>query len=141
MRIAIPKDTKGGQASDRAESMDLQAKIRTALERPQFGPAKIRPSRDGTIAITEKVGGAVSGLYRVRRFASMADYKGGGYARATQYVMFRTVSENPAAVGKWDHPGIRGVHIFQQVDAWADTILPHIVEKMIDDTIKKALES
>lgn len=142
MRLAIPKDKQGGHASDRPESIDLQQKIRQALERPTFGPTKVRPGPDGTVGVTEKVtSGQVGGLYRVRRFANMEEFKGRGPARATQYVLLRTVSDNPLARGKWDHPGIKAARIFPEVERWAESILPDILEKMIDDTVQKYVDS
>lgn len=46
------------------------------------------------------------------------------------YVTFRTVSNNPEAQGKWEHPGWVGARFFPEVAAWVDQELERILRDL-----------
>jgi hypothetical protein len=142
MHIPVPQ-TKTGTKTKTQAGMELQDKIREALKRPSFAPPKAQTRRDGTVAVSEAIMSAdpeVQGLHRIRRYADSEAWKSGGRPLSSQFVLFRTMSENPASRSQWAHPGIRAANIFQDVQRWSDTILPMIVEKIIDDAILESLK-
>lgn len=46
------------------------------------------------------------------------------------FVTFRVASENPAAQGKWNHPGFKGAKIFPELEDWAMDQLQKIVDEL-----------
>jgi hypothetical protein len=77
----------------------------------------------------------LQGLHRVRVFDSaqeMATKKN----KPWQYMMFRTMSENPLSVSKWEHPGIEEKRIMRTVDRWLeqnmDTLLDSYIKAEVD---------
>jgi hypothetical protein len=50
-----------------------------------------------------------------------------GKKTQSSYLTFRTASEDPAAKGKWIHPGFQGAKIFPELEAWAMQQLQKII--------------
>lgn len=55
--------------------------------------------------------------------------RGGGKMNKSQYVTFRTVSENPKQKGKWIHPGFAGAKVFPDLEIWAENQLTKLMEE------------
>jgi hypothetical protein len=143
--MSIPlEQTKTGKRSGTEAGQALQDKIREALKRPNFTLSSVDSRKDGTVAVTEAIqtaDPAVRGLYRVRQYGSMDSYKMGGRPKSSQFVLFRTMSENPDSKSKWEHPGIQPANIFADVQGWVDAVLPDVINKIMDESISRALES
>lgn len=141
MSIPIPH-TKTGRAATTDEGKRIQTKIREALKKPTFGGAKLSVNPDGTIASMEQLVSSdpeLKGLYRVRRYASSEAYKSGQRPKSSQFVLFRTMSEKPNAKGKWEHPGLRRLNAFGDLQVWVDTVLPGMIADIMDQAIKESL--
>ena len=48
-------------------------------------------------------------------------------------MMFRTISNNPFAKSKWEHPGIESRKLFPKVSHWANTMLQDVMVDIISD--------
>jgi hypothetical protein len=142
MSIPIPQNKTGRNAKTES-GQAIQAKIRAALERPSFGAPKLSVRPDGTLSSSEKLltdDPDVKGLYRVRKYGTPDAYKTGARPLSSQFVLFRTISNNPAAKGQWQHPGFRPLNIFQDVEAWSRSTLPDILSDIIDKAVQEMLK-
>jgi hypothetical protein len=60
-------------------------------------------------------------------------YKTKGGRIASQFITYRTVSENPSQKSKWMHPGFDGAKIFPQLEQWAIQQLSRRVREALGD--------
>ena len=56
----------------------------------------------------------------------------------TEYILFRTMSEKPGAIGKWQHPGIKPAHIFRETEKWLENNIDNLLDSMIEMELEKA---
>ena len=79
----------------------------------------------------------LQGFYRFRKLDSAKTfYSGKTQGIAFQYVMFRTVSENPSKTGAtWEHPGLKAAHILRDIERE----MPQIFERLLDTNIQAEL--
>jgi hypothetical protein len=138
MSIPIGKK-KDGKPADNDKSRAFQDKINQVLEKPIFGQIKNAFGRDGRTIYQKQavVSGdpALSGLYRTRTFESAAEMHSGKKPK-WQFVLFRTVSDNPLSKASWQHPGIKPAHIFRDTEQWIDSTLIPMANDFIKDELK-----
>lgn len=128
-----PKGTKKGQ--------DIQDRIKEALLKPKFEKMGVKSMRDGTIVQSQKVvhkDPKIQGLYRTRKFSSPSEFHSGKKPK-WQYVMFRTISNNPNSESfkGWQHPGIKPHRIFQDTETWLNQAVDILLEGFIESEINK----
>jgi hypothetical protein len=110
--------------------MDKHGKIKTAL----FGPPKTKSTIDNkTIEYSEVVSGdpLLKGLYATRVHNSFQDFFSGKSKPQWNFMLLRTVSDNPESIAKWEHPGIKAANILPSMKVWMDTELPNIFNEML----------
>lgn len=130
------KDAKGG---DTEKSQAFQKKINDVMNKPQFGMSRMRSMMDGTVVESQPVLSTdpdLQGLYRTRQFESSTQVHS-GKKPAWNLVLFRTVTDNPLARGKWQHPGIKPANIFRETENWLKTSSEQMLETFMDNEIEK----
>lgn len=72
----------------------------------------------GQIAMSEgsEYGKNLSGVTKYQ-------YKGKGGRVSSQFIVWRTVSENPKYKDSWQHPGFNGIHAFEELNDFAYSTL------------------
>lgn len=139
--MSIPLSVSKSATSGTDKGKKLQEKIKEALKDPIFNSPKIGRMRDGSIKMTEELNTAdpqLKGIYRIRNFENMEAI--GSQPRASQYIMFRTISQNPLSRSQWDHPGIQPRKLFPKVESWANMTLSSIMVDIISDEVNQFLE-
>lgn len=135
LRIPIGK-TKDGSGGPSAKGQELQEKIRKVLMgKPAFGAMKTKTLTDGRVVEQQKLliesDPALKGFYRMRSYTDFNDYHANkGKRKSWQYVLFRTMTNNPEARSKWEHPGIKPAHIFRDTERWLTESIPAIAESI-----------
>lgn len=125
---------------------EIHDRLLAALQDPVFVLASSR-SHGGAVVNMERLvtnDPQMQGLYRVRRFKSVADAAKNRDFMSSQYILFRTVSENPATLVRrgrqtWQHPGIQPANIFDAVQTWVDSNLPDLVNATVKQHIEAAM--
>ncbi len=134
MHVPLPvSKTKPNASTDKA--IALQEKIKEALNDPVFFNSKVSMTPEGAYRKMEQLSTTepeLKGLYKVQGFKSK-DALNEGQASYTQYMMFRTISNNPFAKSKWEHPGIESRKLFPKVNHWANTMLQDVMVDIIND--------
>lgn len=136
MHVPMSKSKNASPGTEKGQQM--QQKILDALNTKRFGASKIRPVGAGRPEVTEiqevNPGGDLGGLYRIRQFESAQSYIEKKQKPTWQYVLFRTVSENPESKtgATWQHPGIKAQKLFPEAEKWAVQTLPAILETFIE---------
>jgi hypothetical protein len=138
IRIPIGKE-KDGDGGPSAKGQDLQARINEVLKKPRFGP-KTAPkiSIEGGVYETQKIINGdpmLQGFYRTRKFDSIEEFHSGKKPK-WQFVLFRTMSENPQSMSKWDHPGIQPVHILKDTEMWLAKEVPNLLDYFLEEEIR-----
>lgn len=139
LRVPINKDKNAPGGTDK--SQEYHAKLNEILLKPKFGLKTLKQQIDGSVVETQKIltnDKAMGGLYRTRSHKSAEAFHSGKSKPTWQYIMFRTVSENPISKtgAKWDHPGIKPVHIFRSTEQW----LNNTIDSLLDSFIKSELD-
>jgi len=142
LRIPIGKDpNKPAPIGERPEkSQEIQRRIVDVLIKPKYGLRKVKRNPDGSVYETQKVmthDPMLQGFYRTRRFDTAEDYYGGKKKPTWQFVLFRTMSENPKSKSNWDHPGIQPAHIFRDTEKW----LHQAVGQLLSDFIQSEVDT
>jgi hypothetical protein len=126
------------------KGQDIHDRLVSALKDPVFVLKSSKGMGDATVNMEKLVTSdpKLQGLYRVRKFKSMQDASRNKDFLSSQFVMFKTISNNPASLAKggqpsWQHPGITGVNIFDSVQSWIDSTLPDL----FNTTVKQHLEA
>jgi hypothetical protein len=138
MRIPIGKDPQkqGGTKTEQ----NYRQRIIDILIKPRFGTSQVRTNRNGGVYESQKVihtDPSLQGFYRTRQFDSADDFYSGKKKPKWEYVLFRTMSENPLSQSAWNHPGIKPVHIFRDTERWLEQSVGHLFE----DFVQSELES
>lgn len=141
MHIPIPVNkTKANASTDKA--LALQEKIKNALNDPIFYNSKVTKTPEGAFKKMEELvtnDSELKGLYKVQGFKDKASLDANDPS-STQYMMFRTISNNPMSKSQWIHPGIQPKHLFPRVRGWADQTLANIMSDIITDHVSGYLE-
>lgn len=138
--IAQLKGKKPTEGSDKAAQW--QAKINEVLNKPKFGISKLKAKLDGSVVSTQPVvsgNPALPGLYRVQTFDSMDSVAAKKRPVKSQYILFRTISENPAKAQGWQHPGIAPGKMLTELELWLGATAESLLAKMIEEEIQKVL--
>ena len=139
IRIPIGKK-KDGPGGGTEKSQNLQKKINDVMMKPQLGMSKLKRQVDGSVIESQKVMTSdpdLGGLYKVRKFGSAEDYHQKKSKPKWNLVMFRTVTENPSAKAKWDHPGIKPANIFKDTQSWLNTNIDGMLDTFIETELDK----
>lgn len=141
MTIPIGKQ-KGGQ-SGTEKGQEFQKRINEVLQSPKFGLRRLKTLMNGQIVESQQVltdDPVLKGFYRTRMFEDSSTYHSNKKSAKWQYVLFRTMSENPASLSQWEHPGIKPAHILRAVERWLDQSLEPLLESFIEAEIKAVNE-
>lgn len=133
IRIPIGKK-KGSPGGSTPKSQEFQQKINEVLDRPKFGMKRLKGLMDGSVVESQAVmtdEPMLKGFYRVRQFETAQAYHSGRAKPAWQFVLFRTMTNNPAARSKWQHPGIKPVHIFRSTERWLESTVEGLAASFI----------
>jgi hypothetical protein len=133
--IGIQKDGKGSSTDSGKE---FQKKINEVLMKPRYGVRKLKMLMNGSLQETQAVVSAdpaLQGMYRTRQFESSEDYHSGNKKPKWEFILFRTISENPMAQGKWQHPGIKPVHILKDTERWLESSVETLLDGFIEAEI------
>lgn len=131
---------KGGKGSSTESGQEFQKKINEVLMKPKYGIKKLKLLMNGAVQETQEVltpDPLLKGLYRSRQYESSEDYHSGTKRPKWEFILFRTVSENPESKGKWQHPGIKPVHILKDTERW----LQGNVETLLNGFIEAEMET
>jgi len=134
--IGKKKDAPGGKTE---KSQDFQQRVNQALGNNKLGLKRLKAMVSGQIVESQQVMSddpGLGGLYRFRTFESAEAYHSGKKPQ-WQHVLFRVISENPLAKGKWDHPGIQPVHIFRDTERFLMQNLPTMLDGFLEAEVKK----
>lgn len=135
MRIPMSK-SKEGKGGPSPQGQALQTRIREVLmNKPAFGLMRTKTLMDGRVIEQQKLNTAqdplLKGFYRMRSYDSFDDFHRNKNSRKPwQYVLFRTMSENPMQRSQWKHPGIKPVHIFRDTERWLEEAVPALAESV-----------
>jgi hypothetical protein len=130
---------KDGKPADNDKSREYQKRINEVLAKPIFGNRVMSQHQDGRVFERQEVltnDPLVKGLYRTRQWESAKQLFSGGMKPAWQYVLFRTVSDNPLSKADWKHPGIQPVHIFRDTEQWLNSNAENLLVSFIEDQMK-----
>jgi hypothetical protein len=130
---------KDAKPADNDKSKEYQKRINEVLAKPLFGNRVMTQHRDGRVFERQEVltnDPMVKGLYRTRQWEDAKQAYSGGMKPAWQYVLFRTVSDNPLSKADWKHPGIQPVHIFRDTEQWLNSNAENFLNSFIEDQIK-----
>lgn len=134
LHVPLPvSKTKPNASTDKAQL--LQQKIREALNDPIFSNPKVSLTPEGSFKKMEQLVTAdpqLKGMYKIQGFKDKNALQNNNPSY-TQYLMFRTISNNPFAKSKWQHPGIEPKRLFPKVNYWADNMLKDIIGDIITD--------
>lgn len=139
LRIPMGKQ-KGGSGGLSEYGQQLQEKINQVLNKPKFGMKKLKAQINGSVFESKQVLSSdpmLKGLYMTRKFDSIAAYHDKAQRPAWQAVLFRTMSDNPAARSRFIHPGIKPASIFRDTEQWLVANMPDL----LDTFIKTELET
>lgn len=139
--MSIPIGVKKGQKRGTEKGQKYQEQIDKVLIKPKFGLMKMSIMMNGNIVQSQKVLSAdpmLQGLYRARQFESTEEFMSAKKRKGWQYVLFRTISENPMSKtgATWEHPGIKPAHILKKTERWLNessgALLSNLIEAEID---------
>ena len=132
-----------GQSASRVTSgtdkgREFQKRILDVIGQKKFGIRKLSINMDGSVASQEQVLGdpGIGGLYRVQKFESAESFHGRGMPTATQYILFRTMSDKPGT-SDWKHPGIKPVYIFRETESWLGSVIEAMAVGFIEAELKR----
>jgi hypothetical protein len=131
-----PDESKWGGTD---KQRDYQKRIQEVLKKPMFGITKHKKVHDGRVFEYQKVhthDTLLQGFYRTRAFESVEDFHAGRKKPQWGFVLFRMVSDNPASKAKWDHPGIKPVHIFRETQQWLEEAAEQLLDSMLSSEIE-----
>ena len=121
----------------------FQQKINDVLKAPKYGVTKLKTMMSGKIVQTQHIPNSepsLKGFYRTRTFQSAQHFHSQKGKPDWQYVLFRTVSENPNSKAEWQHPGITAHHIFRATEHWIDNAFRDILKSELENFIKEEME-
>lgn len=123
------------------KSQDFQAKLNKVLMKPKTGLSQLKILMDGRVAESQKIvtdDPQLQGFYRTRMFENANDYYSKKSKPQWEYVLFRTVSENPESKtgATWQHPGIKPVNIMRSTETWIEQTFPHLLDSFVEAEIK-----
>lgn len=142
MSIPIGKSKDATPGTEKGR--EFQKKINEVLAAPKFGMRKLSTLMNGTVVESQQIltsDPMIKGLYRTRQFESAEAYHSGRKKPAWQHVMFRTMSENPMSLSKWEHPGIKPANILRAVNTWLDLNLEPLLESFVAAEVKAVKDS
>ncbi len=142
IKKGAPVNPNSGDNSKR-----IQEKLIKALKNPRWnkvGQWGTRTMMDGSIKKMSRLKTEdpdISGLYKIDKFRDVAHMQSGKRSSKTNYMMFRTMTDNPkGGIGKWEHPGIEARHIFPQLQQWFETTGEKWLNELIEKELEKAYE-
>lgn len=139
IRVPIGKE-KDRNPGPSAKGQDLQNRINQVLKKPQFGPKSVpKISITGGVYESQKIINSdpkLQGFYRTRKFESIQEYHSGKKPK-WGYTLFRTVSENPTAMSKWQHPGFEAANILKELERWIVTEAPNLLDYFIEQELEE----
>lgn len=134
---------KGKQPTEGSDKSAMwQSKINEVLTKPKFGLSQLKAKLDGSVTNVQPVTSgspSIPGLYRVQSFDSMDSLVGKKKPSRSQYVLFRTISNNPAKLQGWQHPGIAPSHILRELELWLGSTVESLLDRMIEEELNKVL--
>jgi len=143
--ISIPISKDKNVPGGTEKSQDYNARLNQILIQPKFGLKQLKSQLDGSVVETQQIQNTdekMGGLYRTRKHKSAEAFHSGKSRPKWQFVMFRTVSDNPVSKtgAKWDHPGIKPVNIFRSTEQWlnqaVDTMMGSFIQSELDKVRK-----
>ena len=141
--LSIPMEKiKNAPPGGTDKSAMWQAKINEVLNKPKYGLSQLKVKLDGSATMVQPVVSgdpAVKGLYRMQNFESVNDVMGKKRPKSTQFIMFRTMSDNPASLSQWNHPGIKPAKILDELQQWLEETVEPMLERMISDEMGKVV--
>lgn len=138
--MSIPMGKKkDAKPADNDKSREYQKRINDVLAKPKFGTQVMSQHRDGRVFERQEVltnDPMVKGLYRTRQYESSNQFFSGAKKPNWQYVLFRTISDNPLSKADWKHPGIQPAHIFRDTEQWLNSNAENLLNSFIEDELK-----
>jgi hypothetical protein len=138
--IPIGKDpNRKGPNTEKGQK--YQKMVQDALKTPSFGRTFLNYLPNGKMAeLQEVVSGnpMLSGFYRTRVYDNAQDMKSN--KKKWSYVLFRVMSENPASISKWEHPGIKPQHFLKDTERWLHNNLTDVFEAFVAEEMDKFLK-
>lgn len=134
MSIPLPV-SKSTPNAGTDKALALQEKIKEALNDPIFFNAKMTKTPDGALKKMEQLvtsDPALKGMYRIQGYKNKEDFAD-NKPMFSQYMMFRTISNNPFSKSKWQHPGIQSRKLFPRVSHWANSALSDVMSDIISE--------
>lgn len=134
----IPMGKKNDAHSGTQKGQFYQDAINKVLEKPSFGLSNFKFSSSGAVSETQKVltsDPMLGGFYRTRVYPDAPALQSSAKPKWS-YVLFRMMSNNPAAVSKWEHPGITAANIFKETERWINGN----IDRLLDDMIQSELD-
>lgn len=138
MSIPIGKK-KDAKSANNDKSKEYQKRINEVLAKPKFGMQKMSQTQDGRVFERQEVltnDPMVKGLYRTRQYENSSQFFSGAKKPNWQYVLFRTISDNPLSKASWQHPGIQPANIFRDTEQWLNSNAETLLNSFIEDELK-----
>jgi hypothetical protein len=139
--MSIPIGAQKDKVQGTDKGKEIQKKINDALNNTKVGIVKLKMLQGGKVQETQEVktgDPSFGGLYRTRIRDSVDDLTDRSKrAPNWQYVLFRTMSENPASMSKWEHPGIKPANIFRSTDRWLAENIEPLLESFIQEELQR----
>lgn len=141
MRIPIGKKESPVKDHLSEISQEYQRRINEVLSnKPKFSLSKTTVKPTGQVYESQKLmttDPMLQGFYRTRVHESVEAVYSGKSKPKWEFVMFRTMSENPLSRSKWDHPGIQGNYILKSTERW----LINSIDDIVDEFIKAEIDA
>lgn len=140
--MSIPMGKTKDAKSGTEKGQEFQKRINDALQQPKYGIRKLKTLMTGQVVETQQVlttDPMLRGFYRTRMFEDAGAYHT-AKGRQWQHVLFRTMSENPASLSQWEHPGIKPANILRAVDRWLDQNLEPLLESFLEAEVRAVNE-
>lgn len=119
------------------KGLELFDKVKRLLKKPKFGAQKQTVLNTGAVKVSQEVqtdDPSLKGMFRVREYESQSAFLEGKKPKQSQYVLFRTISEEHPE--KFVHPGIAPANILKD----AQKAVENQMQPMWDTMIQKELQ-
>jgi hypothetical protein len=135
--LRIPMGKKKDAHAGTEKGQDFQSRVNEVLQKPKFGLSNLKIRPNGSVNETQKVltsDPGLQGFYRTRVFENTQALQAPAKPK-WNFVLFRTMSDNPEAVSKWIHPGIKAANIFKETERWINGNIDRILDDMIQSEL------
>lgn len=131
--LSIPIGAKKDAKKGTEKGNFYQDKINEVLQKPKFGLSAYKMQLDGTVSERQKVltdDPQLQGFYRARFFPNQEALQSNSKPK-WNFILFRTVSDNPDALSRWEHPGLFPRNILKETERWLNKNIDKIFSEMI----------